>query len=137
MAERLRVEVLAVDPPGAASVVACLDRSALAAPALAPPAPGERAAGLFFAAGFFFAADFFAAGFARVGFAGRSAGASAATGAGSAVAAGFSAVLAGLALGSGEFVLWPYIIFKSKFVFFWACMLGVATQYFINMEVTR
>jgi hypothetical protein len=51
--------------------------------------------------------------------------------------AGPSIILAGLALGSGEFVLWPYITFKSQFVFFWACLLGVTTQYFINMEITR
>ena len=50
---------------------------------------------------------------------------------------GPSIMLAGLALGSGEFVLWPYITYKSQFVFFWACLLGVTTQYFINMEITR
>ena len=46
-------------------------------------------------------------------------------------------ILAGLALGSGEFILWPYITFQSQFVFFWACLLGVTMQYFINMEITR
>ena len=50
---------------------------------------------------------------------------------------GPSIILAGLALGSGEFVLWPNIVFHSKFVFFWACLLGVATQYFLNMEIAR
>ena len=50
---------------------------------------------------------------------------------------GPSIILAGLALGSGEFVLWPYITYRSGFVFFWACVLGVTIQYFINMEVTR
>lgn len=50
---------------------------------------------------------------------------------------GPSIMLAGLALGSGEFVLWPYITYRSGFVFFWACLLGVTTQYFINMEITR
>lgn len=50
---------------------------------------------------------------------------------------GPSIILAGLALGSGEFVLWPYITFKSKFVFFWACLLGATTQYFLNMEISR
>jgi len=50
---------------------------------------------------------------------------------------GPSIVLAGLALGSGEFILWPYITFETRFVFFWACVLGVATQYFLNMEITR
>ena len=42
---------------------------------------------------------------------------------------GPSIMLAGLALGSGEFVLWPYITYKAGFLFFWACMLGVTTQY--------
>ena len=46
-------------------------------------------------------------------------------------------MLAGLALGSGEFVIWPYITSQQGFVFFWACMLGVITQYFMNMEITR
>lgn len=46
-------------------------------------------------------------------------------------------ILAGLALGSGEFILWPYITYESKFIFFWACLLGVTTQYFLNMEITR
>ncbi|MEO1995197.1 MAG: Nramp family divalent metal transporter [Planctomycetaceae bacterium] len=50
---------------------------------------------------------------------------------------GPSIMLAGLALGSGEFILWPYITYKAGFVFFWACMLGVITQYFLNMEIER
>ncbi len=50
---------------------------------------------------------------------------------------GPSIILAGLALGSGEFVLWPYITFKCGFVFFWACLLAVVTQYFLNMEIMR
>ncbi|MAT14754.1 MAG: hypothetical protein CMJ46_05720 [Planctomyces sp.] len=50
---------------------------------------------------------------------------------------GPSIMLAGLSLGSGEFVLWPYITFKAGFVFFWACMLGVITQFFVNMEIER
>jgi hypothetical protein len=50
---------------------------------------------------------------------------------------GPSIILAGLALGSGEYILWPYITFRSGFVFFWAALLGVAVQYVINMEVMR
>ncbi len=50
---------------------------------------------------------------------------------------GPSVILAGLALGSGEFVLWPFITYKVGFVLFWACMLSVTTQYFLNMEITR
>lgn len=50
---------------------------------------------------------------------------------------GPSVILAGLALGSGEYVLWPYITFKSQFVFFWACLVAVFTQYFLNLEIMR
>ena len=50
---------------------------------------------------------------------------------------GPSIILAGLALGSGEFVIWPKITFHTGFIFFWACIIGVTIQYFINMEITR
>jgi hypothetical protein len=50
---------------------------------------------------------------------------------------GPSIILAGLSLGSGEFMLWPHITYKAGFVFFWACLLGVMTQYFLNMEIER
>ena len=50
---------------------------------------------------------------------------------------GPSVILAGLALGSGEFVFWPYLPYRSGFIFFWACLLGVITQYFINLEIER
>lgn len=50
---------------------------------------------------------------------------------------GPSVMLAGLSLGSGEFVLWPHIVYKTGFIFFWACMLGVVTQFFLNMEIER
>ncbi|MSR57975.1 MAG: hypothetical protein EXS05_09905 [Planctomycetaceae bacterium] len=50
---------------------------------------------------------------------------------------GPSVILAGLSLGSGEFIFWPFITYKSGFVFFWACMLGVLTQFFMNMEIER
>lgn len=41
------------------------------------------------------------------------------------------------ASGSGEFVLWPFITYKFGFVVFWACMVGVTTQCFLNMEIER
>ncbi len=50
---------------------------------------------------------------------------------------GPSIMLAGLSLGSGEFVHWPYITYKTGFLFFWACLLGVMTQFFLNMEIER
>ncbi len=50
---------------------------------------------------------------------------------------GPSIILAGLALGSGEFVIWPYITLKSQFALFWACLAAVTMQYFLNMEILR
>lgn len=50
---------------------------------------------------------------------------------------GPSIILAGLALGSGEFILWPRIAYTSGFIFFWAAMLGIITQYFVNLEIER
>ncbi|HEX5103768.1 MAG TPA: Nramp family divalent metal transporter, partial [Pirellulaceae bacterium] len=50
---------------------------------------------------------------------------------------GPSIILAGLALGSGEFVLWPYITLRSQFTLFWACLAAVTMQYFLNMEIMR
>src|SRR5688500_17801592 len=50
---------------------------------------------------------------------------------------GPSVILAGLALGSGEFIFWPKLTFQNGFGFFWACLVGVVTQYFINMEIAR
>ncbi len=50
---------------------------------------------------------------------------------------GPSIILAGLALGSGELIFWPKLTFQDGFTFFWACIVGVATQFFINMEITR
>lgn len=50
---------------------------------------------------------------------------------------GPSIILAGLALGSGEFILWPYITYRTGFTFFFACVIGVTLQYFLNMEISR
>jgi hypothetical protein len=46
-------------------------------------------------------------------------------------------VAAGVGLGSGEFILWPYIASQVGLVFLWGAMLGVTTQFFLNMEIER
>ncbi|HTU13014.1 MAG TPA: Nramp family divalent metal transporter [Allosphingosinicella sp.] len=46
-------------------------------------------------------------------------------------------VAAGVGLASGEFVLYPYIASQVGLVFLWAAAVGLATQYFINMEIER
>jgi hypothetical protein len=46
-------------------------------------------------------------------------------------------VAAGVGLSSGEFVLWPYIASQVGLVFLWGAVLGVVTQFFLNMEIER
>jgi Mn2+/Fe2+ NRAMP family transporter len=50
---------------------------------------------------------------------------------------GPSVILAGLGVGSGEYVIWPYISSKVGIAFLWAAVLGVTVQYFLNMEIER
>jgi hypothetical protein len=50
---------------------------------------------------------------------------------------GPSVILAGLSIGSGEFVLWPRLTAEWGFALFWACWLGVTIQFFLNMEIER
>ena len=45
-------------------------------------------------------------------------------------------LLAGV-IGSGEFVLWPYITSQVGLALVWLTLLGVLTQYFLNMEIER
>ncbi len=46
-------------------------------------------------------------------------------------------VASGVGLSSGEFVLWPFIASQVGLVFLWGAVLGVVTQFFINMEIER
>ena len=50
---------------------------------------------------------------------------------------GPGAVAAGVGLASGEFILYPYIASQVGLAFVWAAAVGLATQYFINMEIER
>jgi hypothetical protein len=50
---------------------------------------------------------------------------------------GPSILILGASIGSGEFVLWPYLTAHYGFAIWWACMLGILTQYFVNMEIER
>ncbi len=50
---------------------------------------------------------------------------------------GPSVIMAGLSIGSGEFVLWPRLTAEWGFVLFWACWAGVTIQFFLNMEIER
>ncbi|WP_306212576.1 Nramp family divalent metal transporter [Actinoplanes sp. RD1] len=46
-------------------------------------------------------------------------------------------VAAGVGMASGEFILFPYIASQVGLVFVWAALVGLATQYFLNMEIER
>lgn len=46
-------------------------------------------------------------------------------------------VAAGVGLASGEFVLWPYIASQVGLVLLWGAAVGIATQWFLNMEIER
>jgi Mn2+/Fe2+ NRAMP family transporter len=46
-------------------------------------------------------------------------------------------ILVATALGSGEYVLWPFISANLGLVVLWAAIVAVAIQFFINMEVER
>jgi hypothetical protein len=46
-------------------------------------------------------------------------------------------VAAGVGLASGEFILFPYIASQVGLVFVWAALVGLVTQFFINLEIER
>ena len=50
---------------------------------------------------------------------------------------GPSVLLLAGAIGSGEYVLWPSITSQVGLVLVWLTILGVGTQYFLNMEIER
>ena len=50
---------------------------------------------------------------------------------------GPSVILAGLGVGSGEYILWPFMASNVGLAFMWAAVVGVTLQYFLNMEIER
>jgi len=50
---------------------------------------------------------------------------------------GPSVILVGVGVASGEYILFPYIASQAGLVFLWAAVIGVAVQFFINMEIER
>ena len=52
-------------------------------------------------------------------------------------ALGVGVVLVGLAIGTGELILWPHLIVKYGLGLLWLALLGITAQYFINQEVAR
>lgn len=52
-------------------------------------------------------------------------------------ALGVGVVVMGLAIGTGELILWPHLITKYGPQLLWAAFMGITFQYFINQEVAR
>jgi len=50
---------------------------------------------------------------------------------------GPSFILLGLALGSGELILWPYLVSQWGLGILWGGLLGVTLQFFLNTEAMR
>jgi Mn2+/Fe2+ NRAMP family transporter len=50
---------------------------------------------------------------------------------------GASVILAATAMGSGEFILWPYITSQVGVGLLWLAVVGFTMQYFLNMEIER
>lgn len=50
---------------------------------------------------------------------------------------GPSIILLGLGLGSGELILWPYLVSQYGLGIIWAAVIGITLQFFINMEIER
>lgn len=50
---------------------------------------------------------------------------------------GPSFVILALGLGSGEVILWPYLVSNYGLGIAWGALVGITFQYFINMEIER
>ena len=50
---------------------------------------------------------------------------------------GPSFILLGLGLGTGELILWPYLVSNLGFGIIWGAVLGITFQFFLNMEIER
>jgi hypothetical protein len=52
-------------------------------------------------------------------------------------ALGVGIIAMGLAIGTGELILWPHLVTKHGLGILWTALLGITFQYFINQEVAR
>jgi hypothetical protein len=50
---------------------------------------------------------------------------------------GPSLIFLGLGLGSGELIVWPYLVANHGLGIIWAAILGLTLQFFMNMEIER
>lgn len=52
-------------------------------------------------------------------------------------AAGVGIVVVGMAMGTGELILWPHLVSLYGLNILWFALIGISIQYFINQEVAR
>lgn len=50
---------------------------------------------------------------------------------------GISVVAIGLGIGSGEFILWPYLSYHWGFGILWGALFGITMQVILNIEIQR
>jgi hypothetical protein len=50
---------------------------------------------------------------------------------------GPSLLLVAVAIGSSEFVLWPFVSSRAGLGLIWIAVIGLTTQFFVNMEIER
>ena len=50
---------------------------------------------------------------------------------------GVGVIVMGMAMGTGELILWPHLVSKFGLGILWLALIGLALQYFINQEVAR
>src|SRR3989339_1566875 len=50
---------------------------------------------------------------------------------------GPSFLVLAMGLGSGEVILWPYLVSQYGLGIAWGALLGISMQFFVNMEIER
>ena len=50
---------------------------------------------------------------------------------------GVGVIIMGMAIGTGELIMWPYMVVKYGLGILWGALIGITFQYFINQEVAR
>lgn len=50
---------------------------------------------------------------------------------------GVGIVVVGMAMGTGELIMWPHLVTRYGLVILWLGLVGITIQYFINQEVSR
>lgn len=52
-------------------------------------------------------------------------------------AIGVGIVVVGMAMGTGELIMWPHLVTRYGLAILWFALVGITIQYFINQEVAR